>query len=75
MNMLKYFVKYVFDYLLGLAGILVGGIGIMEAYLVNRPLGIILLIISMIMIWKQGEIEATREEREQWEVESKRSAW
>lgn len=75
MNLIKYFAKYVFDYLLGLAGILVGGIGIMEAYLVNRPLGIILLIISMIMIWKQGEIEATREEREQWEVESKRSAW
>lgn len=75
MNLLKYFVKYVFDYLLGLAGILVGGIGIMEAYLVNRPLGIILLIISMIMIWKQGEIEATREEREQWEVESMRSVW
>ena len=75
MNLIKYFAKYAFDYLLGLAGILVGGIGIMEAYLVNRPLGIILLIISMIMIWKQGEIEATREEREQWEVESKRSAW
>ena len=73
MYLLKNFIQYVFDYILGLAGILVGGIGIMTAYLVSRPLGIILLIISMIMIWKQGEIEAFREENNQWEFDMKKS--
>lgn len=73
MYLIRNFIQYVFDYILGLAGILVGGIGIMTAYLVSRPLGVILLIISMIMIWKQGEIEAFREESNQWEFDIKKS--
>lgn len=73
MYLIRNFIQYVFDYILGLAGILVGGIGIMTAYLVSRPLGIILLIISMIMIWKQGEIEAFREENNQLEFDMKKS--